>query len=168
MPQALELKKLQSPLYEEFYNSLNTSCSPVFIESKQDESTPKYLKLPPKSRSPSRSPGNPSPALDAFGTGSPGSGSRGNADQRSQLNDWKGLLGDGQSEAGSPRFDFCVYFSRLSIIYICYILDFWVSDVVCYHLAVSIILKSRGSGKKSLIRSLRENEVDRLSFNASK
>ncbi|XP_031736988.1 mitogen-activated protein kinase kinase kinase NPK1 isoform X3 [Cucumis sativus] len=98
---ALELKKLQSPLYEEFYNSLNASCSPVFMESKQDESTPKYLKLPPKSRSPSRSPGNPSPALDAFGTGSPGSGSRGNAnDQRSQLNDWKGL--HGQSEAGSP------------------------------------------------------------------
>ncbi|XP_038877020.1 mitogen-activated protein kinase kinase kinase NPK1-like isoform X2 [Benincasa hispida] len=100
---ALELKKLQSPLYEEFYNSLNESCSPVFIESKQNESTPKYLKLPPKSRSPSRSPGNPSPALDAFGTDSPGSGSRGNAnDQRSQLNDWKGLLVDGQSESGSP------------------------------------------------------------------
>lgn len=100
---ALELKKLQSPLYEEFYNSLNASCSPVFIESKQDESTPKYLKLPPKSRSPSRSPGNPSPALDAFGSGSPGSGSRGTVnDQRSQLNDWKGLLVDGQSEAGSP------------------------------------------------------------------
>ncbi|XP_022999346.1 mitogen-activated protein kinase kinase kinase NPK1-like isoform X2 [Cucurbita maxima] len=101
---ALELKKLQSPLYEEFYNSLNASCSPVFIESKRDESTPTYLKLPPKSRSPSRSPGNPSPAIDAFGTGSPASGSsRGNAnDQRSQLSDWKGLLVEGQSEAGSP------------------------------------------------------------------
>jgi len=105
------LKKLQSPLYEEFYNSLNASCSPVFIESKRDESTPTYLKLPPKSRSPSRSPGNPSPAIDAFGTGSPASGSRGNAnDQRSQLSDWKGLLVDGQSEAGSPRFDFWMFF----------------------------------------------------------
>ncbi|XP_022965613.1 mitogen-activated protein kinase kinase kinase NPK1-like isoform X1 [Cucurbita maxima] len=102
---ALELKKLQSPLYEEFYNSLNGSCSPVFVESKQDETTPKYLKLPPKSRSPSRSPGHLSPAFDAFGTGTPGSdsSSRGNAnDQRSQLNDWKGLLVDGQPEAGSP------------------------------------------------------------------
>ena len=109
MPQALELKKLQSPLYEEFYNnSLNASCSPVFVESKQDETTPKYLKLPPKSRSPSRSPGHLSPAFDAFGTGTPGSdsSSRGNAnDQRSQLNDWKGLLVDGQPEAGSPRFE---------------------------------------------------------------
>ncbi|XP_022150775.1 mitogen-activated protein kinase kinase kinase NPK1 [Momordica charantia] len=101
---AFELKKMQTPLYEEFYNSLNTSCSPVFIESKPDESTPKYLKLPPKSRSPSRSPGNQSTVMDAFGTGSPGSGSRSNGnDQRSQLNDWKGLLADGQSEAGSPR-----------------------------------------------------------------
>ena len=128
------------------------------MESKQDESTPKYLKLPPKSRSPSRSPGNPSPALDAFGTGSPGSGSRGNAnDQRSQLNDWKGL--HGQSEAGSPRFDFWMSFS-CHVVYICCILDVWVIDVVFYHLAVRIILKYRGSGKKSLIKSSRENEVD--------
>lgn len=46
------------------------------------------------------------------------------------------------------------------IVYMCCIFDVWVIDAVCYHLAVRIILKYRGSGKKSLIKSSRENEVD--------
>ncbi|KAL1145513.1 hypothetical protein V6Z11_A11G303100 [Gossypium hirsutum] len=63
---ALELKKLQTPLYEEFYNSLNLSGSPSFVE-KREETPPNYLKLPPKSRSPSRGPvGTPSSAADAI------------------------------------------------------------------------------------------------------
>ncbi|KAK6243112.1 hypothetical protein QUC31_009521 [Theobroma cacao] len=113
---ALELKKLQTPLYEEFYNSLNVASSPSFIENKRDETTPNYLKLPPKSRSPSRGPiGTPSSAADAIGTGSPGSNNSrrvsniGHAsDQTSQdnsspqLSDWKGLLVDGQPEPSSP------------------------------------------------------------------
>ncbi|KAJ7973364.1 Mitogen-activated protein kinase kinase [Quillaja saponaria] len=74
---ALELKKLQTPLYEEFYNSMYASCSPN-VESRSDESTPKYLKLPPKSRSPSRGPvGTPSKAFDSGNTKSPGTSSRG-------------------------------------------------------------------------------------------
>lgn len=112
--QALELKKLQTPLYEEFLNSFPV-CSPSFVESTRDETTPKYLKLPPKSRSPSRGPtGGPSPAVDAL-NGSPGSNSKcvsniGSAsDQSSQdvpsppLNDWKGRLVDAQQEPSSPR-----------------------------------------------------------------
>ncbi|XP_017977620.1 PREDICTED: mitogen-activated protein kinase kinase kinase ANP1 isoform X3 [Theobroma cacao] len=113
---ALELKKLQTPLYEEFYNSLNVASSPSFIENKRDETPPNYLKLPPKSRSPSRGPiGTPSSAADAIGTGSPGSNNSrrvsniGHAsDQTSQdnsspqLSDWKGLLVDGQPEPSSP------------------------------------------------------------------
>lgn len=113
--QAFELKKLQTPLYEEFYNSL-AACSPSFAESTRDETTPKYLKLPPKSRSPSRGPtGAPSPTVDSLNTGSPGSNSRhvsniGNAsDQSSQDNpspspsDWKGRVVDAQQEPSSPR-----------------------------------------------------------------
>lgn len=116
---ALELKKLQTPLYEEFYNSLNLSGSPSFVE-KREETPPNYLKLPPKSRSPSRGPvGTPSSAADAIGTGSPGSNSSrrvsnvGNAsDQTPQDNsspqhsDWKGLLVDGQPEPSSPSLVF--------------------------------------------------------------
>ncbi|GMY21521.1 mitogen-activated protein kinase kinase kinase npk1 [Fagus crenata] len=68
---AFELKKLQMPLYEELYNSL-AACSPSFLESTHDEATPKYLKLRPKSRLPSRGPtGAPSPTVDSVKTGSP-------------------------------------------------------------------------------------------------
>ncbi|XP_076883970.1 mitogen-activated protein kinase kinase kinase NPK1-like [Bidens hawaiensis] len=47
---ALDLKKMQTPLYEEFYNSLNASISPVGIVNKENSST--NLNLPPKSKSP--------------------------------------------------------------------------------------------------------------------
>ncbi|KAK3185152.1 hypothetical protein Dsin_032438 [Dipteronia sinensis] len=83
---------MQTPLYEEFFNSLNTVCSPGFLERKADETSPNYLKLPPKSRSPSRVPvgtQSPSMAVDAVSSGSPGSNSKhvGNAgDQTSQEN----------------------------------------------------------------------------------
>lgn len=116
MHQDLELKKLQTPLYEEFYNSLNATCSPSFPESSRDETPSNYLKLPPKSRSPSRFPvGTPSSATDAASTASPGSNSRrasnvGNAnDQTSednsspQCNDQKGLLVNDQPETSNPR-----------------------------------------------------------------
>ncbi|XP_057485670.1 mitogen-activated protein kinase kinase kinase NPK1-like [Actinidia eriantha] len=53
---ALDLKKLQTPLYEEFYNSLNAygSPSPFGIENK--ENMENNLNLPPKSKSPKRLP----------------------------------------------------------------------------------------------------------------
>ncbi|KAI7750478.1 hypothetical protein M8C21_028949, partial [Ambrosia artemisiifolia] len=47
---ALDLKKMQTPLYEEFYNSLNAAISPVGNENK--ENSPSHLQLPPKSKSP--------------------------------------------------------------------------------------------------------------------
>lgn len=116
MCQALELKKLQTPLYEEFYNSLNAALSPIFAESSHDETLPNYLKLPPKSRSPSRAPvGTPSAVTDSVNTGSPGSDTRrvpnvGNANDQSseensspQNNDRKGLVVDDQPESSSPR-----------------------------------------------------------------
>ncbi|XP_024005530.1 mitogen-activated protein kinase kinase kinase 2 isoform X1 [Eutrema salsugineum] len=55
---ATDLKKLQTPLFEEFYNGLIT-CSPSYMESnisnnKREETPHGFLKLPPKSRSPSQ------------------------------------------------------------------------------------------------------------------
>ncbi|KAJ0677368.1 putative mitogen-activated protein kinase kinase kinase STE-STE11 family [Helianthus annuus] len=47
---ALDLKKMQTPLYEEFYNSLNAAISPVGNENKENSSS--HLNLPPKSKSP--------------------------------------------------------------------------------------------------------------------
>ncbi|KAK9292804.1 hypothetical protein L1049_020784 [Liquidambar formosana] len=116
---ALELKKLQTPLYEEFYNSLNAACSTNFIDRTHDEIAMNYLKLPPKSRSPSRGPiGSPSVAVDAVNTASPGSSSRrvsnvGSASDQtsqdigsSQLNDQTGVVVDAQQEPGSPSMSF--------------------------------------------------------------
>ncbi|KAH8507330.1 hypothetical protein H0E87_009740 [Populus deltoides] len=112
---ALELRKLQTPLYEEFYNNLNAPSSPSFGGSSRDETPPNYLKLPPKSRSPSQVPaGSPSTSTDAaVSTRSPGSNKRasnvGNAsDQASEdnssprSNDRKGLPLDDQPETVSP------------------------------------------------------------------
>ncbi|KAK7397208.1 hypothetical protein VNO78_18375 [Psophocarpus tetragonolobus] len=116
---ALELKKLQTPLYEEFYNSLNTSCSPNVIDSTSDDfASRKYLKLPPKSRSPSRVPiSTPSKAVD--NSGSPGSNGRSstavghvnnhNSSQdipASPLNEWNGLIVDSQKQPSSPSLSF--------------------------------------------------------------
>ncbi|KAL9393150.1 hypothetical protein Peur_012435 [Populus x canadensis] len=112
---ALELRKLQTPLYEEFYNNLNAPSSPSFGGSSRDETPPNYLKLPPKSRSPSQVPvGSPSTSTDAaVSTRSPGSNKRasnvGNAsDQASEdnssprSNDRKGLPLDDQPETVNP------------------------------------------------------------------
>ncbi|XP_043692647.1 mitogen-activated protein kinase kinase kinase NPK1-like isoform X2 [Telopea speciosissima] len=111
---ALDLKKLQTPLYEEFYNTLNASGPPSIVGSTNNENVMNYLKLPPKSKSPSRVPsGTSSPSVDAVNTASPGScsrrvsniGSQNNQCLREipspQLNEWKGLL-DGQQEPISP------------------------------------------------------------------
>lgn len=108
--QALELKKLQTPLYEEFFNSLNTSCSPNVVDSTSDDTaTRKYLKLPPKSRSPSRT---PSKAVD--NAGSPGSNGRssptvGNVNNHGSqdIPASKGPVADSQQEPSSPRFGLC-------------------------------------------------------------
>ncbi|KAL6139239.1 hypothetical protein ACLB2K_064516 [Fragaria x ananassa] len=116
---ALELKKLQTPLYEEFYNSMNVVGSPSFVDSSPDETTSKYLKLPPKRRSPIRSPiGTPSAVADALGTVSPGSSGRrisniGNASNQNLKDmsspphtDRKGFGVDAQQEPGSPSMSF--------------------------------------------------------------
>ncbi|XP_042482219.1 mitogen-activated protein kinase kinase kinase NPK1-like [Macadamia integrifolia] len=113
---ALDLKKLQTPLYEEFYNTLNASGPLGIVGGINDENVINYLKFPPKSKSPSQVPSgtpSPSPAVD---TASPGScsrrvsniGSHNNQCLREipspQLDEWKGVLRDSQQEPISPSF----------------------------------------------------------------
>ncbi|XP_008383177.3 mitogen-activated protein kinase kinase kinase NPK1-like isoform X2 [Malus domestica] len=63
---ALDLKKLQTPLYEEFCSSLNAAG----IGNANREHVSKHLNLPPKSKSPSRAPSRRfSTAFDAAGPG---------------------------------------------------------------------------------------------------
>ncbi|BAT88079.1 mitogen-activated protein kinase kinase kinase ANP1-like isoform X1 [Vigna umbellata] len=114
---ALELKKLQTPLYEEFYNSLNTSCSPNVDRTSDDTASRNFLKLPPKSRSPNRVPiSTPSKAID--NTGSPGSNGQSSSTvghvnnhtsqdiPASPLNEWKGVIVDSQQQPSSPSLSF--------------------------------------------------------------
>ncbi|KAK1440498.1 hypothetical protein QVD17_06326 [Tagetes erecta] len=105
---ALELKRLQTPLYEEFYNSVVLSCS---MDGVDNGSSPNYLKLPPKSRSPLGK------AVDVVSNASPGSGSRRTSNvsgeenihspmdlSSPQCNDITGP--DTQQEACSPNVNF--------------------------------------------------------------
>ncbi|KAK3027221.1 hypothetical protein RJ639_041639, partial [Escallonia herrerae] len=70
---AVDLKKLQSPLYEEFYNSLNVSGPPSALETENKENVSTNMNLPPKSRSPSRMPSRRySAAIDVTCIASPG------------------------------------------------------------------------------------------------
>ncbi|CDO99017.1 unnamed protein product [Coffea canephora] len=116
---ALELKKLQSPLYEEFYNSLNAASpvSPVATENKENVSD--NLNLPPKSRSPNRLPSRRlSAVVDNTNSCSPESRSKRSSNigglnhqvshdaQSSQLRELKGLLFDSQREPPSPSASF--------------------------------------------------------------
>ncbi|KAE8685580.1 Mitogen-activated protein kinase kinase kinase NPK1 [Hibiscus syriacus] len=110
--QALELKKLQSPLYEEFYNTLNGSL-PTFVGTANSEN---ILSLPPKSRSPKRLPSRRLSAVaDAANIVSPKghknhlSNTAGVHDRTLQeiqppLREWKGL--NAQQETISPSLSF--------------------------------------------------------------
>ncbi|XP_058192673.1 mitogen-activated protein kinase kinase kinase NPK1-like [Rhododendron vialii] len=73
----IDLKKLQSPLYEEFYNSLNAPSSPRTMGNENKENSTNNLTLPPKSRSPKQSPSKRlSAAVDAAYTSSSGTNSQ--------------------------------------------------------------------------------------------
>lgn len=71
------MKKLQSPLYEEFYNSLNSASPPNTVGTEDKENMSNKLNLPPKSKSPNRAPSRRfSAAVDVAYAASPGSRSK--------------------------------------------------------------------------------------------
>lgn len=174
----MELKKLQTPLYEEFFNSLNTPCSPALGESKCDETAPSYLRLPPKSRSPSRAAaGTSTTATDGVGSGSPGSNNSrrisnvGNASNQSspdvglpQSSDLKGLANGGLQDSSSPRL--VSLESILSLNKFIYVYLFVSYSVIVLtsliFIAMLASLRDERYGKKNLTKSLRQNEVDFL------
>ncbi|XP_024462417.2 mitogen-activated protein kinase kinase kinase NPK1 isoform X1 [Populus trichocarpa] len=109
---ALDLKKLQTPLYEEFYNStLNTMGAPTAVGTENSENPTHLPSLPPKSRSPKRLPSRRlSAVVDAPSIASPGRQTNHVANESSihnralqeiqppQLSEWKEFLHDGQQE----------------------------------------------------------------------
>ncbi|GLT81449.1 hypothetical protein SLA2020_528340 [Shorea laevis] len=107
---AIELKKLQTPLYEEFYNALNATGHAVGTGNGENL-------LPPKNRSPKQLPSRRiSTAFDVANIASPGGRLESNAAavhnralqelQPPQINDLKGLVLHSQQETGSPSLSF--------------------------------------------------------------
>ncbi|XP_061985698.1 mitogen-activated protein kinase kinase kinase NPK1-like isoform X2 [Populus nigra] len=109
---ALDLKKLQTPLYEEFYNSTsNTMGAPTAVGTENSENPTHLPSLPSKSRSPKRLPSRRlSAVVDAPSIASPGRQTNHVANESSihnralqeiqppQLSEWKEFLHDGQQE----------------------------------------------------------------------
>lgn len=115
--QALDLKKLQTPLYEEFFSTLNAAGPPCAIENANYDHVSNNLHLPPKSKSPSRAPSRRFSAI--IGTAnvacygkhtqnvSNASGMHSHILQEiqpPQLSEQKGPLHDAHKESISPRF----------------------------------------------------------------
>lgn len=141
--QALDLKKLQTPLYEEFYNTMNAADPRSAVGIANVVNVSKNCNLPPKSRSPSRASVTSrrlSAVIDAASTASPGTGSHiksvsntsgvhGRALQEiqpPQLNEWKEVLLDAQEGFFSPRL----------------IISFWWHTLACAFLQIPFFLFS--------------------------
>ncbi|XP_044498627.1 mitogen-activated protein kinase kinase kinase NPK1-like [Mangifera indica] len=112
---ALDLKKLQTPLYEEFYNTMNATVHPITVGISNGENC---LNLPPKSGSPKQLPSRRlSAAVFTANTSSPGSkmdpvSKLNNMQNRAlqeipppQLNEWKELLNP-QKDTIRPSMSF--------------------------------------------------------------
>ncbi|KDP40137.1 hypothetical protein JCGZ_02135 [Jatropha curcas] len=114
---AIDLKKLQTPLYEEFYNTLNAT-GPPNAGRKNNENITNLPSLPPKSRSPKRLPSRRLSAVDAGNCASPGSGKIQVSKESSvhdrvlqeihppQLDEWKELILDSQQGTITPSMSF--------------------------------------------------------------
>ncbi|KAE8076995.1 hypothetical protein FH972_015606 [Carpinus fangiana] len=115
---ALDLKKLQSPLYEEFYSTMNAAGPPGAVQLPNGEKVLNNSSLPPKSRSPNRAPSRRLSAVDAAnGVGheshtknlSNASGVHHRALQEiqpPQASEWKGGFLDAQQESFGPSTSF--------------------------------------------------------------
>ncbi|KAF3457180.1 hypothetical protein FNV43_RR01837 [Rhamnella rubrinervis] len=118
---AFDLKKLQTPLYEEFYSTLNAADPQSAGGIENGVNVSNNWNLPPISRSPSwASSRRFSAMVDAANTASPGTGSHtknvSNASgfhgralqeiQSPQLNEWKEFVLDAQDGSFSPSLSF--------------------------------------------------------------
>ncbi|WCJ23706.1 Mitogen-activated protein kinase kinase kinase NPK1 [Euphorbia peplus] len=112
---AIDLKKLQTPLYEQFFNASNAAAPSSAVGTPKKEN---ITNLPPKSRSPKRLPSRRYSVIDTTSTTSNGSMSHrvsnGNSMhyralqeiQPPQPNEWKEMIHDTQKETISPSASF--------------------------------------------------------------
>lgn len=115
---AIDLKKLQTPLYEEFYNTMNAAVPSSTVGAGNSENVSNILNLPPKTKSPNRLPSRRlSAAVEAANCPSPVTKHASNVGgattnqtmreiQTPQLSEWKGLLAASKEEHISPSLSF--------------------------------------------------------------
>ncbi|KAL3505884.1 hypothetical protein ACH5RR_031266 [Cinchona calisaya] len=116
---ALDLKKLQTPLYEEFYNSMNAASPMSPVDNGNKENVSDNFNRPPKSKSPNRVLSRTlSTAVEITNSCSPGSRSKCSSNiggfnyqasedaQSSQLRELKGLPFYSEQEPPSPSASF--------------------------------------------------------------
>ena len=172
--QALDLKKLQTPLYEEFYNSTLNAAGPPSAVGKSHDNVTNFLNLPPKSRSPNRTPTRRlSAAVDAACISNSANHTKRGLNvgtisdrtlkeiQSPQLSEWKELLLDAQQEPVSLRFVYwCWYLFDHYVPWINHVFfPFYMLRTKHDLLAAQTSLRDEENGKKSLIKSLRRNEA---------
>ncbi|XP_030923637.1 mitogen-activated protein kinase kinase kinase NPK1 isoform X1 [Quercus lobata] len=114
---ALDLKKLQTPLYE-FYSTMNAAGPPGAVQMAQSENALNILNLPPKSRSPNRTPTRRLSVVHSTNNARPGNHAKNESNasglhdralqeiQPPQQSEWKGLLLDSQQESFNPSDSF--------------------------------------------------------------
>ncbi|XP_023911894.1 mitogen-activated protein kinase kinase kinase NPK1 [Quercus suber] len=114
---ALDLKKLQTPLYE-FYSTMNAAGPPGAVQMAQSENALNILNLPPKSRSPNRTPTRRLSVVHSTNNARPGNHAKNESNasglhdralqeiQPPQQSEWKELLLDAQKESFNPSDSF--------------------------------------------------------------
>ncbi|KAL4642551.1 hypothetical protein ACB092_02G027100 [Castanea dentata] len=114
---ALELKKLQTPLYK-FYSTMNAAGLPGAVQMAQSENALNILNLPPKSRSPNRTPTRRLSVVHSTHNARPGNHAKNQSNasglhdralqesQPPQQSEWKELLLDAQQESFNPSDSF--------------------------------------------------------------
>lgn len=115
---AFDLKKLQTPLYEEFYNSMNPACPPSGVGNGNGEIFSNIINLPPKSKAYKKTPSRRlSAAVNAARVASLGRrpehvsnigivcGQTSHGTSSPQLIEWNGAL-DSQREASNLSASF--------------------------------------------------------------
>lgn len=113
------MKKLQTPLYE-FYSTMNAAGPPGAVQMAQSENALNILNLPPKSRSPNRTPTRRLSVVHSTNNARPGNHAKNESNasglhdralqeiQPPQQSEWKELLLDAQQESFNRRF--CIFF----------------------------------------------------------
>lgn len=160
----MELKKLQTPLYEEFFSISNAAAPPAPVSIAHSEVVSDVSSVKPKSRSPSQASRRFSvvdgPNVARLGSHNKSQSKVSGANIRplleihpSEFNEWKETLHNTQLESFSARY-VLVSSTGFSLTF-----HFQTELKGNKFIAAQASLKDKGNGKKNLLKSFRGGEV---------